>query len=174
MTFERRLATLFALDDEGWARHANPWSGWTRFATVLPLLILGFWSRAWLGWWSLLPIGVALLWTWLNPRMFPAPRSDAAWITRGVWGERLWAHRDALPVPAHHRRIPHVLNAAGGAGALLVIWGVATLAVWPTLLGSVLLMMSKLWYVDRMVWLYADMTAIDPRLRYGEPPSHMS
>jgi hypothetical protein len=76
VTFERRLAALFALDDEGWARHANPWSGWTRFATVLPLLILGFWSRVWLGWWSLLLIGAALLWTWLNPRMFPPPRFD--------------------------------------------------------------------------------------------------
>ncbi len=35
----RRVARAFALDDEGWRRHANPWSVWTRVAT-LPLIVL--------------------------------------------------------------------------------------------------------------------------------------
>ena len=49
MTVEKRIASAFGLDDEGWARHANPWSGWTRVITTLPLLIAAIWSRAWVG-----------------------------------------------------------------------------------------------------------------------------
>lgn len=166
MTLERRIATAFALDDAAWARHANPWSGWTRFVTVLPLLILAFWSRTWLGWWSLLPIAAAVAWTWLNPRVFPPPASDAAWMTRGVLGERMWTRRDVDPVPLHHRLVPHLLNSSTAAGGVLVVWGVALLAVWPTVVGTLLVVGGKFWYIDRMVWLYADMTAARPELRY--------
>ncbi|MCU0534073.1 MAG: hypothetical protein MUD14_09270 [Hydrococcus sp. Prado102] len=28
------------MSEEAWARHANPWSGWTRIVTALPLLIV--------------------------------------------------------------------------------------------------------------------------------------
>jgi hypothetical protein len=45
MTLERKIAAAFQMGDEAWLRHANPWSGWTRFATVLPLLSLAVWSR---------------------------------------------------------------------------------------------------------------------------------
>lgn len=171
MTLEGRIAALFALDDAAWARHANPWSGWTRFATVLPALILAFWSRVWLGWWSLIPIAAALVWTWLNPRVFPPVASDASWISRGVFGERLWARRDAVQVPAHHRRVPHLLNGTWSVGGVLVVWGVAALAPWPTLLGAVVVTGSKPWYIDRMVWLYQDMTADDPAPSYRGPPA---
>jgi hypothetical protein len=49
MTFERTIARLFRMDDATWLRHAHPWSVILRF-TVLPLLILAFWNRLWLGW----------------------------------------------------------------------------------------------------------------------------
>jgi len=166
MTLERRIAAAFALDDEGWARHANPWSGWTRFVTVLPLLVLAFWSRTWIGWWSLPLIAAALAWTWANPRAFPAARSDEPWMTRGVLGERFWTGRDVNPVPRHHRLVPHLLNGATAAGGVLVVLGVSLLAPWPTLLGIVVVIGGKLWYIDRMAWLYADVTASRPDLRY--------
>jgi hypothetical protein len=35
-----------SMSEEVWFRHANAWSGRTRFATY-PLVILAFWSRAW-------------------------------------------------------------------------------------------------------------------------------
>ena len=169
MTIEGRIAALFALDDAAWARHANPWSGWTRFVTVLPLLVLAFWSRAWIGWWSLLPVAAALAWTWLTPHAFPPARSDSAWITRGVFGERFWTLRNTIPVPEHHRLVPHLLNAATAAGGLVVVWGVARLAVWPTALGLTLVIGGKFWYIDRMAWLYSDMIAARPELRYRGP-----
>lgn len=49
MTFERTIARPFGMDDATWLRHAHPWSVILRF-TVLPLLILAFWNRLWLGW----------------------------------------------------------------------------------------------------------------------------
>lgn len=52
MTVEKRIASAFGLDDDGWARHANPWSGRSRVSTTMPLLVAAIWSRAWIGYWS--------------------------------------------------------------------------------------------------------------------------
>jgi uncharacterized membrane protein len=61
--------------------------------------------------------------------------------------------------------VPHVLSVAGGIGATLVIWGVATTTIWPTVLGMVIVFASKLWFIDRMVWLYAEMKHATPEYR---------
>ena len=161
MTFDRRLAGLFRMDDAAWERHANPWSGWTRLST-LPLLILAVWSRVWLGWWALVPLAIALAWLWLNPHLFPPPRSTQNWMSKGVLGERIWLSRDQVPVPDHHRRVVAILGIVSGLGVLLVVWGLVALAICPTLLGVVVVFMSKLWGLDRMVWLYEEMKSATP------------
>lgn len=145
------------MDAAAWARHANPWSGWTR-VPALPLLALAIWSRAWLGWWALVPVAALLAWLWVNPRLFPPPRDETAWMTRGVLGERLWLARDETPVPAHHRRAPNILSAIGAAGVLLAIGGLAMRAGWAVIAGVAVAMLAKLWFIDRMVWLHRDMT----------------
>jgi hypothetical protein len=38
MTLENQIAKFFNLEEDNWMKHANPWSVWTRFAT-LPFLI---------------------------------------------------------------------------------------------------------------------------------------
>lgn len=139
-------------------RHANPWSVYTRMAT-LPLLILAFWSRVWLGWWALLPIGIVLMWTWLNPRLFPPPKSTDNWASKAVLGERVWLNRQAVRVPKKHRLVPQILSALAAFGGVILIIGVARLAISPTLVGAVVAMLAKFWFVDRMVWLYDDMSA---------------
>ena len=169
MTVERRVAEVFRLDDAGWARHANPWSGWSRAITALPLLVFAIWSRAWWGWFSLVAVAAALAWIWLNPRAFGPAADDSAWITKGVLGERLWANRDRVPVPERHRVVPHVLNLAQLSGVPFLVWGLVGLQVWPTVLGTVLIAGIKLWYVDRMAILYGDMVAEQPELRYRRP-----
>lgn len=158
---EKLAARSMHMTDAVWRRHANPWSVWTRMVT-LPLLILAIWSRAWIGWWSLLPIAAAVLWTWLNPRVFPEPRSTNNWASKAVLGERLWLNRKNVPIPEHHRLAPHLLILASAAGVPLLVWGLWALAVWPTLLGLVLIAGAKLWFVDRMVWLYEDMNTSSP------------
>ena len=169
MTVESRIADLFGLDDLGWARHANPWSGWTRFITCLPLLGLAVWSRVWLGWWSLVPIAGALFWIWLNPRAFGPARDDSAWIARGVFGERFWSNRHRTAVPVRHQTIPTILNAASLTGLPFLVWGLAALEPWPTFFGMAVIIGGKLWYIDRMAILYEDMVALEPDLRYWLP-----
>lgn len=164
MTIDRTIAAAFRMTDEVWERHANPWSVWTRF-TALPLIIMAIWSRVWFGWWALLPAAAALLWTWLNPRIFARPRSTDNWASMAVLGERVWVNRAAVPVPARHRVVPQVLNAVSATGLPFVVWGLVAIEVWPTVLGTVIIYLGKLWFADRMVWLYEDMKDADPRYR---------
>lgn len=156
MTIERNIASFFQLDDTTWRRHANPWSVISR-NTVLPLLIIAFWSRIWLSWWALIPVLLALAWAWFNPRLFSEPDSFDSWSSRAVFGERFWLNRDQVPVPVHHRKVPHLLSVVSGIGMLLVIPGVYLQEIWPTLLGCVMVYAGKLWFLDRMVWLWEDM-----------------
>jgi|WetSurMetagenome_2_1015567.scaffolds.fasta_scaffold215191_2 hypothetical protein len=164
MTPERLIARAFMLDDATWLRHANPWSVLFRF-TVLPILILAFWSRLWLGWWAVIPIGVSLLWTWVNPRLFSAPQSFDHWTSKAVFGERVWLNRDNVPVPAYHRTVPDILSAVSGAGMLVVLWGILVFEVWPTLFGMALVYCGKVWFMDRMVWLWEDMQDAAPEYK---------
>lgn len=53
MTFDGKIANSFQMDDDTWARHANPWSVFTH-PSVLPLLIVAVWSRVWIRWWSVM------------------------------------------------------------------------------------------------------------------------
>ena len=156
MTLEQKIANSFQMDDRTWMRHANPWSGWTRF-TVLPLLILAIWSRVWLEWLSLLPIAISLVWMWLNPRLFSKPQTTNNWISKGVLGERVWLNRDSIPVPKHHQRVPNILSIISALGIPFLILGLVNLEIYPTLMGVILVYMGKLWFIDRMVWLYEDM-----------------
>jgi len=69
---------MMAMDDAAWARHANPLSVYSRMS-ILPLMTLAVFSRVWLGWGALLPIGLVILWTWWNPRAFAAPSNTKSW-----------------------------------------------------------------------------------------------
>lgn len=156
------LERLLAMDEASWERHANPWSGWTRFP-ILPALALAVWARVWIGWWCVVPVGLLLAWTWANPRAFPVPARTTSWASRAVLGERVWLARRAVPIPAHHAAWAGGLSVVAALGAVPVIWGVAALEVWPLALGLVVAMGAKLWFCDRMAWLFADMARVEPR-----------
>lgn len=145
------------MDDAAWAKHANPWSGWTRMS-ILPLFCLAVWSRIWLGWHVLWLIAALLLWTWLNPRLFPIPRNEEAWMTRAVLGERLWLAGNIPDAQAHHLTICRYLNLAGGLGVIVLAYGLWRLDFGWTMAGLVTVLATKLWFLDRMVWLRQDMT----------------
>jgi hypothetical protein len=164
MTLEERIARLFRMDEKARRRHSNPWSVYSRFS-LIPLLGIAFWSRVWFGWWSLIPIIVVLLWGWLNPRVFPEPKSTNNWASKAVLGEWVWMNRKKVPVPNHHRNVPNALSAAGALGIIPFIWGLIILEVWPVVFGGAIIIISKLWFVDRMVWLYEDMKDATPEYK---------
>ncbi|WP_231982337.1 DUF6653 family protein [Mycobacterium sp. E787] len=68
------------------ARHCNPWSAWTRWATT-PLVLVPIWTRrcshaVWIA-----------LWLTVNPFVFGRPAHQRAWSTRAMLGEELWIGR---------------------------------------------------------------------------------
>ena len=152
------------MDEKTWAQHANPWSVWTRFM-ILPVLAVAIWSRLWLGWYALIPIGAVLLWTWVNPRAFGIPKSTNCWGSRAVLGERVWLRRKEVPIPHHHLRPILVLNTLTAAGVPFYVWGLFALQIWPAILGTVLIYLGKMWFLDRMVWLYEDMKDTTPEYK---------
>ena len=151
-----RIASAFGLEGEAWVRHANPWSVYTRIP-IVAALVLAVWSRDWIGWWSLLPIALVAAWTVVNPTAFPLPRSLDHWASKAVLGERCWTNRSSVPIPAGHRRAPHVLAAISALGVPVLVWGLVVLDVWMVLTGLAVQTIGKTWFLDRMVWLYDDM-----------------
>ena len=79
--------------------------------------------------------------------------------SQAVLGEGFWGNRKAVPVPAHHRIAPHVLNGLNVLGFAIVIWGLVVLDGWMVIAGLAIHMAGKNWFMDRMVWLYRDMTS---------------
>jgi len=152
------------MTDEVWERHANPWSVWTRYL-ALPVLVFSIWSRMWIGWWSLVPILLSVVWIWLNPRVFKKPRSTNNWASKAVLGERVWLNRKEIPIPEHHHPVINILNTISTAGTLICVWGLIKLSVWVTIFGVVLVVLGKSWFLDRMVWLYDEIRNADPNYR---------
>jgi len=156
MELSNRIAAIFRMSPEVWERHANPWSVWTRVAT-LPVLVLAIWSREWIGGWALLAFVAVLVWIYLNPRIFAKPLSTDNWSSQAVLGERVWLNRADIPIPDHHAHMAQYLSVLSGVGLPFLCWGLIVLSPWPTLFGMTLVYAGKLWFLDRMVWLYQDM-----------------
>lgn len=164
MTVEQAIARFFRMDERNRRRHSNPWSVYTRF-TMIPLMGLAVWSRVWLQWWSLVPIVVVILWIWLNPRILPEPKSTTKWASKVVLGEWVWMRRNVVSVPVHQRLLPNLLSVAGGIGFLMFLAGLLLLHLWTAILGGVIAFMAKMWFADRMVWLYEEMKDATPEYK---------
>lgn len=145
---------MAGMDDQAWKRHANPWSVWTRFAAI-PLIILSIWSRAWIGWWALVPLALCLMWLWWNPRAFRPIEKPVAWSSKGIYGERLWL-RDRSGASSDFAVAQRFWAVGALAGASLLIFGLVTLEVWPTVFGASLIINGQLWRIDRLGVYYRD------------------
>lgn len=162
-TGDRKLAKAFGLEGEGWMRHANPASVWTRFA-ALSLLSLAIWSRDWIGVWSLIPVALAVVWLFVNPVFFKAPKSTRNWASRGVLGERIWVDRDKIELPEEFRsRAPSLIaNVYSAIGMGFLAWGLIDLNVVATVAGLLITHGGKAWYIDRATLLFAEMKRRSP------------
>lgn len=71
------------------ARHSNPLSAWSRWATI-PLVVVPFWTR------NRKHAAAVAAWMLANPVIFPEPSSHRAWSTRAMLGEEAWSSRMRL------------------------------------------------------------------------------
>ena len=156
MAIEKKIAKVFKLEGDSWEKHTNPWSIWTRFATM-PFLIIAFWSRVWIGWYCLIPITVIVFWLIINPTLFKKPTNTNNWGAKAVLGERYWSERKRTPVPKHHHIVVIILTALQSIGGIMLIIGLYKLSISLTIIGAVIIYMSKMWFLDRMIWIYEDM-----------------
>jgi hypothetical protein len=151
------VAQLFGLKGDSWMRHANPTSVWTRFL-ALPLLVVALWSRDWIGWLSLIPIVLSLVWMAINPVFFAKPRSTRNWASKGVLGERVWAEGDKATFPAQFKsRVTTVAAVYQTIGVWILGYGLIVLNPLAAVAGLLIVQGGKAWYIDRMVLLFEDM-----------------
>ena len=110
------------MDARAWARHGNPWSVYSRIVGGT-FVFFALWSAYWLCWISLIPIGLAIAWVYLNPRLFKPPLSTDTWATRGVLGERAFLNRSVVPIPSGHEKIANVTTGIAICFVVLAIYG---------------------------------------------------
>lgn len=160
----RMIAKAHRMDDATWERHASPWSVWTRVPTLVPLLG-SIWSHTTLGHWALIPFAGVVLWAWLNPRLFPPPATTDTWASKAVFGERVWLNRAVVPIPRHHAQVAMILTTISAVGFVPALVGAWLNDLTLTVGGGATAFFAKLWFCDRMVWLYEDMKDEDPVYR---------
>jgi hypothetical protein len=160
---DRKIAKAFGLEGDGWMKHANPASVWTRFS-ALSLFALAIWSRDWIGVWCLIPVALAVVWLFVNPLFFKAPKSTRNWASRSVLGERIWVDRDKIELPEQFRSRASslVANAYSTIGLGFLAYGLIDLDVLATVAGLLITHGGKAWYLDRISLLFAEMKGRSP------------
>lgn len=133
MTGTGRSRTLARLRRAVFARHANPWSAWTRWAST-PLVLVPVWTRRWSH------AAAVIAWMALNPVVFPQPADDRAWASRAMLGEEQWlidrprdaalgvnaaataAWGAAIVAARRHQPAPAAIATAAQMALLLIYW----------------------------------------------------
>lgn len=150
------ITAAHGMDDAVWARHANPWSIWTR-VPVMPVGVVVLLLREELGLWTWGILAALAVWVWLNPRAFAPPERLDRWDSRAVMGEKLWVERARRPIPAETAVMAARLSILQGLSVLPLIWGIWTLDWGVALTATALVLVSKFWFLDRMALLQAQM-----------------
>ncbi len=162
MSLEKTLAKIFNLNEQNWLKHSNPVSVYTRYL-VLPFLSAPIYFRYELGniWWVFFVL--AILWMFINPVLFPKPKSTKNWASRCVLGERVYAKRKELNLPEHHQSPIFVLsNLLAFIGFVLTFYAAYYDEGKLMILSILLASLAKTWFLDRMVWLYLECKHLDP------------
>ena len=155
---------LMSMSEESWARHSNPLSVYTR-VTCLPLLSLAIWSRKHIDLYSLVFVAIALFWTWYNPRAFRPPVTTDNWASKGTFGDRIFLQQPSVSIPDHHKRMAYILSALSALALPTLLYGLYVNDLWVIAFGNFLVILPKLWFVDRMVWIYEDMKDSNPEYK---------
>lgn len=90
--------------------------------------------------------------------MFAAPVTYDAWMSKGVLGEKIFLdHRSEIA--GHHRKVADLLAWLSFPG--VVVMGIGLWQFWLdwVIFGAVCTAGAKLWFLDRMVWIYTEWQA---------------
>ncbi|ORV96686.1 DUF6653 family protein [Mycobacterium kyorinense] len=104
------------------ARHCNPWSAWTRWAST-PLVLVPVWTRRWSH------AAVIALWLAINPVAFGKPADHDNWATRAMLGEEAWITnrpKDSAAAVSAVTSVAAVLALAAARRRQLALAAVAT------------------------------------------------
>lgn len=138
------MALTDAFGEDFWARHTNPWSGYTRLP-MGPILLLGLYRRDWR------MVGLTILYVVINPILFPEPETKDAWISRSVLGEQLWLEEGHRVFEAS---LPGVLNILNAATYFYGLYGVYKRNPHVTAIGGGCALTCKLVYLHVLVNYY--------------------
>jgi len=130
------------LSDETWKRHANPWSGWTRTLSMPALAAAFYFHNFWL-------IGLVVVWTVINPMLFPKPKNHDNWMSKGVLGEQRY-YQDGKKFKRDLPTLLNVMNIPVFISSLYFSWQQELV---PLILSGLLAATIKFWFIDRMVRL---------------------
>ncbi|NDJ88871.1 DUF6653 family protein [Mycolicibacter kumamotonensis] len=119
------------------ARHAHPWSAWSRWATT-PLILVPVWRRSWsdAAWVS--------AWFALNPVIFGAPADVSAWSTRAMLGEEQW-------ITDRPADVALLVNLAGAAATATALVSARRRRLLPTAIATAVAMTLTMGYWEFMV-----------------------
>jgi hypothetical protein len=146
---------MMILSEQTWARHANPWSVWTRYA-AFPFLVAAVWSSHRIGWWALLPVAAVICFLVINPRLFAPPRSTTSWAARAVLGERIWLAEGRRFPDRQYTGVLWALIAVSLINLATLIWGLVQSDAVLTIVSTMNVLVGKSWFNDRMVWLFSE------------------
>ncbi|OBH20956.1 hypothetical protein EHH44_08375 [Mycolicibacter terrae] len=130
-------ATFARLRRAVFARHANPLSAWSRWATM-PLILLPVWRRSWrdAAWIS--------VWFALNPVIFGEPAGTSAWSTRAMLGEEQW-------ITDRPRDAALLLNLAGSTATVAALVSARRRRLLPAVIATAVAMTLTMGYWALMV-----------------------
>ena len=124
---------------------------------IAPFLYLAIWYHSWIG------IGFVILWTIVNPFIFPKPGKKENWFTYVVFGKKLWLE-NFMKKPKLDLSL--VLNIITATSFIPSIYFAYINMFWPTLYLSTLMYISKLWYADKIALQYKNYLILRPRSIY--------
>lgn len=85
---------------------------------------------------------------------FSKPKHFDSWGAKAVLGERLFMNRKEVPIPKGYSQVIAILNVLQSCGGIILIYGIWSLDLATTLHGIAYVYLTKMWFLDRMVWLY--------------------
>ena len=130
------------MKNKTWARHSNPLSGWSRVVGFFVMMYAIYIHNWWL-------LGGVVVFIAVNPLIFPKPKKQTQWMSRAVLGEQIYTKGKVL-----RWDFPTLLNLGNGIFFILGVWG-AWYQYWEiAVFGTILSSVFKLWFLDRMVFLY--------------------